>query len=280
MPSQVARAVEEVAKGSEEQSMHVQQVAQAVSGLMQRVQEVTGFTQEMARASSEVLAKTEEGNQAVAEAVSQMKVIAGQVNSSAVVIDNLGKRSGEVGQIVEVITSIAEQTNLLALNAAIEAARAGDQGRGFAVVAEEVRKLAEQSGKAAERIANMIREIQGETRTAVQSMEAGHREVNQGIQVINRTGDAFGQISQEIKKLAAHTEHLVDLAHKMTANGKEAENQVLNVSAITEEATAGTQEASSAMQQQQSSVQEIATSSASLAHMAEELVVRTSKFKI
>ena len=67
------------------------------------------------------------------------------VNSSAKVVAKLGERSKEIGQIVNTISGIAGQTNLLALNAAIEAARAGEQGRGFAVVAEEVRKLAEQS---------------------------------------------------------------------------------------------------------------------------------------
>ena len=65
------------------------------------------------------------------------------------VIGDLGARSEQIGGIVETITGIAEQTNLLALNAAIEAARAGEQGRGFAVVAEEVRKLAEESQRAA-----------------------------------------------------------------------------------------------------------------------------------
>ena len=87
----------------------------------------------------------------------------------AAVVADLGRKSNEIGAIVETITGIADQTNLLALNAAIEAARAGDQGRGFAVVADEVRKLAEESRTSAGSIAGLVAEIQAATRQAVAS---------------------------------------------------------------------------------------------------------------
>lgn len=278
--SQVAQAVQEIARGSGEQAAHVQEAATAVSGLLQRVEEVTGRTHAMDQAASQVLEKAGGGNRAVADAVRQMEAIASQVHSSTALIENLGKRSEEVGQIVEVITGIAEQTNLLALNAAIEAARAGEQGRGFAVVAEEVRKLAEQSGQAAGRIAGMIREIQAETQAAVQSMEIGNREVQRGTRVIHQTGDTFEEINRGIGELAAHIQQLAALAGEMAVAGQQAGSQVRNIAAITEEATAGAEEVSSAMQQQQASIEEIAASTASLARMAEELAKTSARFKL
>ncbi len=86
-------------------------------------------------------------------------------------IRELAEKTGQIGGIVETITSIASQTNLLALNAAIEAARAGEQGRGFAVVAEEVRKLAEESQLATTKISALIDDIQAETHRTVNAVE-------------------------------------------------------------------------------------------------------------
>jgi methyl-accepting chemotaxis protein len=106
-------------------------------------------------------------------------------------IRELGAKSEQIEGIVATITGIAEQTNLLALNAAIEAARAGEQGRGFAVVAEEVRKLAEESQSAAASIAGLIGEIQGETAKAVDVVEAGARQTEDGVATVDEAREAF-----------------------------------------------------------------------------------------
>jgi methyl-accepting chemotaxis protein len=210
--SQVASTIEQLAKGTEEQSKSAALADETTGQMMGLLQSVTERLEAMVSDSNRASELATVGRQSVDKSVDQMNSISGTVSSSAQVVKGLGERSREIGQIVDVITGIADQTNLLALNAAIEAARAGEQGRGFAVVAEEVRKLAEQSRQAAERIAGLIREIQVETGKAVSSMEAGTKEVAAGTAVIDETGRAFLQIAEAVERFhfATTTRHSIE----------------------------------------------------------------------
>ena len=159
----VAGASQQMAASSQDAGRAVSDVSKAI------VQVAAGADEQVHKLSEAQRAVEQSAGVAMAEVRESSAAMAGSITA-------LAAKSEQIGGIVQAITGIAGQTNLLALNAAIEAAHAGEQGRGFAVVAEEVRKLAEESQRAAASIAELIEHIQAETRETVQTVEAGGRQ--------------------------------------------------------------------------------------------------------
>ncbi|MBV8256823.1 MAG: methyl-accepting chemotaxis protein, partial [Actinobacteria bacterium] len=225
--SEVALAVSEVAAGAERQVRVVEEARAASEG--------SGVAAEQADAVAR------EGVDAVEKATGAMAAL--QESSARVTeaIQLLASRSEQIGSIVQTITGIAGQTNLLALNAAIEAARAGEQGRGFAVVAEEVRKLAEESQRAAASIADLIEEIQKETVTAVQLVETGAQQTEESSEVVEHARAAFEQIGAAIAEVRSRVGEIVTATTEVASLAEQSSASSQQVSASTEQTSASAQ---------------------------------------
>ena len=199
-----------------------------------------------AESSSQASRSSQEGADIVQNTVQGMGRIAQKVRHSSSVVEQLGIRSEQIGNIVATIEDIADQTNLLALNAAIEAARAGDQGRGFAVVADEVRALADRTSAATKEISQMIKSIQSETRQAVRAMEEGVQEVEQGTAEAARSGKALEEIQFRINEVATQISQIATATEEQTATTREITNNIQQISEIVQVGARSSQEISQA----------------------------------
>ncbi|BAU29074.1 methyl-accepting chemotaxis protein [Aneurinibacillus soli] len=272
--------IEELASGTDKQVQSVEETSQIVDEMSSRVQQISIRTQDVSTTATHALEKAMEGNQAIQTTIQQMNSISETVEGFTQKIKELGERSNEIGEIVEVITSIAGQTNLLALNAAIEAARAGEQGKGFAVVADEVRKLAEQSAQSSEQIARLITGIQVDTNAAVISTENVTKEVEEGIHVVHITGEYFKQIENEIDQVANQIKDVSDSVRQISLGTDQVVYSINTVTGVAEVAASRTQSVSAATKEQFVSIDDIISAATSLSKMSENLQTLIERFKV
>ncbi|WP_240739617.1 methyl-accepting chemotaxis protein [Marinitoga lauensis] len=151
-----ARVIEDNAENA---AATTEELTSGVSEVSTAAQNVSANAVEIAQEVNETTQLTEEGEKSITEITKIIDQAVEKSKETEKTVEVLAEKAKNIGEIVETITNITEQTNLLALNAAIEAARAGEAGKGFAVVADEIRKLAEESKKATEQIAQILTEI-------------------------------------------------------------------------------------------------------------------------
>ncbi|MBE8954592.1 MAG: cache domain-containing protein [Quinella sp. 2Q5] len=276
----VAHNMETLANGTAEQQSTVQTLETEINDMRTKIDGLRDSAAQMEAVAHESASNASVGKAKVNAAIDMMESIAAQVNSSAKIVGELGRRSQEIGQIVETISGIAGQTNLLALNAAIEAARAGEQGRGFAVVAEEVRKLAEQSGNAAETITKLIATVQHDTADAVDSIERSTRDVREGREAVAQTGEAFRGIENEIDKLNVNVAASIEHIATVDRSSAQILSDVVRVRDIARRSDENASSISAATQQQTAMMQEIADAGNALAEFANEMQGEVAQFKL
>ena len=161
--------VQNVVKNTQVQASSVAETSASIDQMVTSIQRVADTAKLLVDISHRSREEVQTGMVTMDKATEGLNRTSHAIQSSAEIIDVLGRRADDIGKIIEVIDDLAEQTNLLALNTAIEAARAGEHGLGFAVVAEEVSKLAEKSTQSTKEISELIQGIQKEAREAVET---------------------------------------------------------------------------------------------------------------
>ncbi len=246
-------AVMQIATTAQEQERMATQQSVAMSEISQTIQELNSASQNTASQAESVSFKSQEsaeiarrGRADVETNVSMMLALRDRFRQTSDRIAHLSEQIAQIGTITRTVADFAAQTNLLALNAAVEAARAGEQGRGFAVVAAEIRKLADQSKTATERIDALTREVQRASDESVMAMIEGSRNVDENATHAAQTGQAIAEIIETLQHTVDSMQEIA-LAAKQQSHGIEQVTQsITSINAAmrdTVSATAQTQEA-------------------------------------
>ncbi len=227
-------------KAAQRQANELRSTSEAVELITRSIREVDSSATQSARVAQRTLEVTEQGAQAVRNAISGMDTIREQIQETAKRIKRLGESSQEIGDIVDLISDITEQTNVLALNAAIQAASAGEAGRGFSVVAEEVQRLAERSAEATKQIGALVKTIQGDTQDAVAAMEKSTQGVVEGAKLSDVAGQSLREIEQVSHELADLIGSISVSTQVQTDMAQEVAATMAEILRLTERTTEGT----------------------------------------
>jgi len=233
-------AIHEVAGHADALAAAVGQTSASIEQMAMSIQQVASHVDQATADSERSAQAAVTGQMAVEQSIAGMARIQDTMDAIVTAIESLGKRSKEIGAIIEVIDDIADQTNLLALNAAIEAARAGEHGRGFAVVADEVRKLAERSSHATGEIASLIQAIQTDTSHAVSRTQVGRTAIEDGTRLASEAGSSLGVIVSSVERVSTLMTQISHASHEQSLAAAQITQAVGSMNQLTDQVSSAT----------------------------------------
>lgn len=222
--TELQAAATQQASGAREQASATTEVSTTVRELLSTFRQIAGNAQQVTKAADETVGATRLGSQTVDRAQEAIESVRRQVDVIVNHMLDLGKRSQEIGGILDIINELAEQTNILAINATIESAGAGEHGRRFAVVAEEIRKLADRVGASTKDVRTLIDEIRAAANTTIMATEDGSKAVQNGAR-------QFADVAGTFKRIADLTGANLDVARQIELSTQQQTSAVEQVSA-------------------------------------------------
>ncbi|MEW6493371.1 MAG: methyl-accepting chemotaxis protein [Cyanobacteriota bacterium] len=205
---QIFSTLEEQERVASQQATSVNETTTTMDELEASCRQSAEQAKAAVNAAQQALVLAQGGTHAVGETLEGMFTLEKKVGAIAEQILHLSEQASQIGSISQLVSNLANQTNMLALNSSVEAIRAGEHGKGFAVVANEIRKLADQSQRSADKINLLVSEIQSAINSTVMVTEEGTKTVTTGVQVAQKTDQAFTGVVDAVNKVVLNNQQI------------------------------------------------------------------------
>jgi methyl-accepting chemotaxis protein len=220
--SELQAAANQQAMGAKEQASAMAEISTTISELLATSRQIAESAQRVAHNAEQTANSARSGHGTVDLTHDSITGIRRQVDQIVSHMLELGRKSQEIGAVLDIVSELAEQTNILAINATIEAAGAGEAGKRFAVVAEEIRKLADRVGGSTKEVRTLIDDVRSAVNTTVMATETGSKAVDAGTR-------QFGDVASIFKQIANLLTATTDAAREIELSTKQQASAVEQV---------------------------------------------------
>lgn len=276
----ITKAINDINEGMSRQSVHAQECVAKTDVLSEEIQGVGTVVEKVG-------ALVDQTEEMINQGMEMVKLLGSRASETTQMTETVGESIRALKQETEmingfvgIITDISGQTNLLSLNASIEAARAGEAGRGFSVVAEEIRKLADDSAKAAAEIRTRVESIGGQTMESVKSAEQARRMVDLQTESVEQVVDIFRKMQEQMNLLVTGLKQIVESMEKADSERSEAVTAVKNISDIIEETAGNAETVKDAAENLLAKVEDLNRTAGTLGENMQELKTEISVFRV
>lgn len=275
---EISSTVQQISRGTTVQSERLTQMAKEVEKLSTSIKLIESQGRMTMVSSQKAIDASQSGAEKTFEAVSRMAEIYQSAALTNQKVQDLQKKSAEIGVVVSLISNLSQQTDFLALNAAIEAARAGEAGKGFSVVADEIRVLAVEAGNSALKVATLIGEVEKEITKTVEVIDNSRSTIDASKATVDQTEQSLKVINSTVAVAGTMVKQIAEATRNQSKSASEVVKLASDVSNVAIDTAASTQEVAAAVQQLTASMEELTAVAQTLSQSADKLNILVSEF--
>jgi methyl-accepting chemotaxis protein len=240
--SELQSAAKQQASGAKAQATAMAEISTTINELVATSRQIAESAQRVTQIANQTAAAARQGGGTMDKGQEAVTGIRRQVDLVVNHMLDLGKKSQEIGGVLDIVAELAEQTNILSINATIEASGAGETGRRFAVVADEIRKLSDRVANSTKEIRGLIEDVRGAVNTTVMATESSAKAVDAGARQLTDVAVAFRQIT-DLVVTTNDASREIELSTKQQATaGEQVRIAVSDVAQTTRETEASTEQ--------------------------------------